>query len=79
MPNHKGEPHPLVTWRVSGVNQSAGGKAEEEGGEAEEESKEGLFKANTVNEEGWRRQRGMGRGMSRFKTKIPFAGGGAEG
>ncbi len=46
-----------MTWRVSGVNQSAGGEAEEEGGEAEEESKEGLFTANTVNEEGWRRQK----------------------
>jgi hypothetical protein len=26
-------------------------------GEAEEEAKEGLFKTNTVNEEGWRKQK----------------------
>jgi hypothetical protein len=69
MPIHKGVHPPPGDVEGFGGQSICGGEGGGGGGEAEEESKEGLFKANTVNEEGWRRQRGMGRAMSRFKTK----------
>ena len=44
------------------------------GGEAEEEAKEGLFKTNTVNEEGWRKQKeGPGLGYITILKKHPLS------